>query len=77
MSQPQQSHSKKNSPSTLTPMQKHLLELFSFDLTKKEMTELRNLLVNYYNLKVTSEASKIWKEKKLSNRQLNNLLKAS
>ncbi len=58
-------------------MQKHLLELLSFPLSKNELTELRDLLVNFYNDKVTKEASEIWKEKKLSNRKLNEFLKAS
>ena len=58
-------------------IQSHLLDLFSFPLSKNELTELRDVSVNYYNQKVTEEASLIWKQKKLSNRKLNNLLKTS
>lgn len=58
-------------------MQQHLLDMFALNLSKNELTELRDVLVNYYNKKVTDEAGKIWKEKKLSNRDLQKLLKAS
>lgn len=63
--------------SRINAMQKHLLDMFSLDLTKNELTELRDVLVDYYNKKTTSEASKIWKERKLTNRDLKKLLKAS
>ena len=70
--------SKRKKPSeSVNAMQKHLLEMFSLNLSKNELTELRDVLVNYYNKKVTDEAGKIWKEKRLTNRHLNKLLKAS
>ena len=57
----------------LNEMQLHILQLFSKPMTKKEMQEIKDLLVEYFDKKVQKEMDKIWKEKKLSQKKINEM----
>jgi hypothetical protein len=47
----------------LNPIQHHLLQLFSKQMTEKELLEIKQLLVNYYQQKVDAEVDAIWEKK--------------
>jgi hypothetical protein len=47
---------------TLNPMQLHILEMMSYCQTTQAMTELKNVLAEYYAKKVQEEADRLWDE---------------
>ena len=47
----------------LNPVQLHLLELFSKDMTEQELLEIRKILVEYYRQKVDDELDAIWEKR--------------
>ncbi len=47
----------------LNPVQLHLLELFSRNMTEQELLEIRELLVQYYARKVDEEIDQIWEKR--------------
>lgn len=47
----------------LNPVQLHLLELFSKNMTEQELMEIKELLVQYYSRKVDEEVNQIWKKR--------------
>lgn len=49
--------------SKLNPVQLHLLELFSMDMSETELLEIKELLVKYYQSKVEDEVESFWKKK--------------
>ncbi|HFA51966.1 MAG TPA: hypothetical protein ENJ95_23360 [Bacteroidetes bacterium] len=49
--------------SKLNPVQLYLLELFSKEMTEKELLEIKELLVEYYQKKIDSELGEIWKKR--------------
>lgn len=55
----------------LNPVQYHLLELFSKRMTEKELLEIKQLLVNYYQQKVDGEVNDFWKLKGYSKDSFN------
>lgn len=51
-------------PSTkLNPVQLHLLELFSKEMTEQELLEIKDLLTQYYARKVDEELGIIWEKR--------------
>lgn len=44
----------------LNPVQLHLLELFSKNMTERELLEIKDLLVKYYQQKIDEELDEIW-----------------
>lgn len=51
-------------PSTkLNPVQLHLLELFSGEMTEQELLDIKRLLVQYYSRKVDQELDEIWEKR--------------
>lgn len=56
-----------SSPSAkLNPVQLHLLELFSKDMTEQELLDIKALLVQYYSRKVDEELDLIWEKRNYS-----------
>ena len=58
----------------LNPVQLHLLQMFSYTKTKKELTEVKSVLLDYYRKKVDAESDKVWKAKKLTAETMDELL---
>jgi len=58
----------------LNPSQLHLLHMFSYNRDEESLLELKEVLFNYYCQKVEEEGKRVWKEKKLSNEQMHELL---
>lgn len=57
------SNQSQTSSSKLNRVQLHLLELFSKDMDEQELTEIKELLVKYYQQKVDQELAEIWERK--------------
>ena len=51
-----------------------LLRLFDKKMTKRELDDLHNLLINYYDNQIGSEAEKIMREKGYSQADLDKIL---
>lgn len=58
----------------LNPVQLHLIQLFSKNMSEDELKEIKALLLEYYNKRVTEEADKIWNEKQYSNEFMDQIL---
>jgi len=58
----------------LNPVQLHLLRLFSHNRDEESLSELKEVLFNYYCQKVNEEGQRIWKEKNMSNEIMHELL---
>lgn len=52
--------------SKLNPVQLHLLELFSKEMTEQELLDIKDLLVQYYARKVDEELNTIWESRNYS-----------
>ena len=51
----------------LSNLQLEILKLYSTNLDKTELTELKNQLADFYAKKSIGNANRVWKEKKLTN----------
>ena len=58
----------------LNPTQLHLLHMFSRNRSEENLSELKEVLFNYYCKKVNEEGKRIWKEKNMSNEMMHELL---
>ena len=58
----------------LNSSQLHLLRMFSFNRDDKSLSELKDVLFNYYCQKVDEEGKRIWKEKNMTNEMMHELL---
>lgn len=58
----------------LNPIQMHLLHLFSKKMSDKEMKELQMLLVEWYDRKAQEVMDKIWDERGLTQKSMDDLL---
>ena len=58
----------------LNPVQLHLLRMFSHNRDEESLVELKEVLFNYYCLKLNEEGKRIWKEKNMSNEMMHELL---
>ncbi len=54
----------------LNETQMFILSLFRKPLTKKQLSNLKKILVDFFNNQAQDEIDKIWKEKKLSQKKL-------
>jgi hypothetical protein len=54
----------------LSNLQLEILKLFSTDLDKKELKELKDQLAAFYAKKSIENADRVWKEKKLTNEEM-------
>ena len=59
---------------SLSNVQVELLKLFNTDLSELELKELKVLLVNFYAQKSIEAANEAWKDKGLSNQDMDNWL---
>lgn len=53
-----------NTTKPLSNVQKELLKLYSLDLSKAELEELKTVLGKYFAQRATNKADKIWEKKK-------------
>ena len=60
-----------NAATKLNPVQLHLLELFTKDMSDKELQEIKTLLVQYYQHKVEEEVEDFWNSKNFTNESWN------
>ncbi len=58
----------------LSNAQVELLKLFSTELSENELTELKNLLANFYAQKSIHTADKAWEEMKLTQKNMDTWL---
>jgi hypothetical protein len=58
----------------LNMVQIQLLQLFARQMEEKELSEVKAMLVAYYDKKITEEADKIWEQKNMSSETMNDLL---
>jgi hypothetical protein len=58
----------------LSNLQLEILKLYSTNLDKTELTELKNQLAGFYAKKSIENANRVWKEKKLTNDDMDNWL---
>jgi len=58
----------------MNPTQLHLLRMFSRNKDEKSLSELKEVLFNYYCQKMDEEGKRIWKEKNMSNEMMHELL---
>ncbi|MDR0940961.1 MAG: hypothetical protein LBM68_01905 [Bacteroidales bacterium] len=56
------------------PTQLHLLQLFTYNKDEESLSELKDVLFNYYCKKINEEGKRIWKEKNMSNETMYDLL---
>ena len=58
----------------LNPVQLHLLRILSYNGDEESLSELKEVLFNYYCQKVSEEGKRIWEEKNMSNEMMHELL---
>ena len=58
----------------LSNVQLELLKLYSTDLNDKDLTDLKNQLAQFYAKKSIENADKVWKEKRLTNNDMDKWL---
>ena len=58
----------------LSPIQLHLLRMFSYNRDEESLIELKEVLFNYYCQKADEEGRRIWNEKKMNNEMMYELL---
>ncbi len=58
---------------TLTPVQQHLLKLFSFDSSEAYAREIQEVLTHYFQEKLNREADRLWDEGLLDQKRLDEL----
>jgi len=58
----------------LSNIQLELLKLYSTDLDDHDLIDLRNQLVDFYAKKSIENADKVWKEKRLTNNDMDKWL---
>lgn len=52
----------------------HLLNMFKFTKSENQLKEIKEILSKYFAEKVDELSDKIWKEKKLSQEDMNDIL---
>lgn len=58
----------------LSNLQLELLKLYSTNLEKKDLVEIKRMLANYFAQRAIKEADRIWEEKGLSNKDMDKWL---
>lgn len=51
----------------LTNLQLELLKIFSYQLNPQQLTDIKNLLANYFAEQATQEMDKLWEENNWDN----------
>ena len=51
----------------LTNLQLELLKIFSYQLNQQQLTDIKNLLANYFAEQATQEMDKLWEENNWDN----------
>jgi len=54
-------------PQKLTNLQLELLKIFSYQLNQQQLTDIKNLLANYFAEQATQEMDKLWEENNWDN----------
>ncbi len=49
-------------PQKLTNLQLELLKVFSYQLNQQQLSDIKNLLANYFAQQATQEMDKLWEE---------------
>lgn len=49
-------------PQKLTNLQLELLKIFSYQLNQQQLSDIKNLLANYFAEQTTQEMDKLWEE---------------
>lgn len=60
---------------SLTPVQKDLLRMFSFDHSDKFANEIKGVLSDYFLSKIDAETDKLWEDGRLDQKALDNIRK--
>lgn len=58
---------------TLTPVQQHLLKLFSFDQSDAYAREIQEVLTRHFQEKLDKESDRLWDEGVLDQKKLDEL----
>lgn len=58
---------------TLTPTQKHLLKLFSFNNSESYALEIQKVLTKYFQSELDAESERLWENGTLNQSRLNEL----
>ncbi len=57
----------------MTNLQLELLKTFSYDLSEKQISEIKDLLADYFARKVTTEMDEFWDENDWSDEKIGQL----
>lgn len=58
----------------LNAVQMHLLKMFARPMNEQDLVAIKSLLTNYYAQKVDAESEKLWDEKKMNQKSIDDLL---
>jgi hypothetical protein len=58
----------------LNPIQLQLLNLFSREMSEKELAEIKAILMDYYDQQAQTEIDKIWEQKGMNQQTMEDLL---
>ncbi len=61
--------------SSLNEIQLHLLQMFSFTKSSKNLTKLKKVLLKFYQDSTDKEMDEIWEKKKLNHDKMDEILK--
>jgi hypothetical protein len=56
----------------LTNLQLELLKIFSYQLNQQQLSDIKNLLANYFAQQATQEIDKLWEENNWDNNTMTN-----
>ena len=59
---------------TLNPAQLHIIELFSYCKSEKSISELKDVLADFYAKQVQEEADRLWAEGSLNGEAIEQIL---
>ncbi len=59
----------------LTNVQLEILKAFSYNLDNKELSDLKQLLANYFAQRATQKANEVWDEKGWTDEDVDRMLK--
>lgn len=59
---------------TFTPIQLHILEMFKYCHSEESMSELKNVLAEFYAKQVQEEADRLWTEGTLNGKAIDHIL---
>jgi hypothetical protein len=63
-----------NNPKHLSNVQMEILKLYSTDIPHDELLELKKVIAEFFAKRAITGADKIWEEKKLSNKTMDEWL---